>query len=298
MNDSKYILHIPKRDHLTGLLHQRNNLFALLMEAKYLNRTAVISPLLLNGKHNHGKDLHTSWEKYIDIKKLQSFHPFVFQEELGDLEKIPHQIFDEHCKPLELCNNQSPLLIRQHKQYPNYYILIKIIDRKDWYSTLLNLFQPSETIVNLANIAIKKMGTYHCIHVRRGDKLNWKQCPGLDKATQPKNLMRFLVKHISKGEKLYIMSNESQNGFFNILNRNYEVYTYNDFPEYVGFEKEDNYFLFMIENEIMRQAKTKIKTFKEEGYLSLLDYGPNGKDLLSKKVQRKMRSLVRRFLKN
>jgi len=50
---NKYLYHAPK-DHLVGLLHQRKNLFALLMEAKYLNRIAIISPLHLNGKHNNG----------------------------------------------------------------------------------------------------------------------------------------------------------------------------------------------------------------------------------------------------
>lgn len=298
MDEINYLLHIPKKDHLTGLLHQRNNLFALFMEAKLLNRTAVIPPLLLNGKHNHGKDIETSWEKYIDVEKLRSFHPFVFQEELVDFDSMSKRFIDETVKPQDQISECTPMLIRQHKRYPNYYILIKTIDRKDWYLDLLNLFQPSETIRQFAKIAINEMKEYHCLHVRRGDKLHWKQCPGLNKVTQPEKLKKFLSKYIGKRENLYIMSNETRKGYFDVLKKDFAVYTFNDFPEYVQFENSDNYFLFMVENEIMSKAQIKIKTFREEGYLSLLDYGPNGKDLLSNKIRRKIRGVLKVLFKN
>jgi hypothetical protein len=43
----------------------------------------------------------------------------------------------------------------------------------------------------------------------------------------------------------------------------------------------------------MKRATIKIKTFEEVGYLSLLNYGPNGKDLLINKIRRKIRRLLK-----
>lgn len=289
----KYLIHIPKKNHLTGILHQRNNLFALLIEAKYLNRIAIIPHLLLNGKHNNGKNIETSWDKYIDIKNIQSFHPSILQDEFDSLNSLPSNLIDENTQPNQIIDENTALIIREHNRYPNYYILINMIGREDWYSQLIDLFTSSEKIIEYANIAINSMHNYHCIHVRRGDKLNWKQCPGLEKATQPKKLKSFLLKNVPKGENLYIMSNEHKLGYFDLLKNYYTVFTYNLFPEYILLEKEDNYFLFMVETEIMRRAKTKIKTFEEMGYLSLLNYGPNGKDLLINKIRRKLRRLLK-----
>lgn len=289
----RYLVHIPKKNHLTGILHQRNNLFALLMEAKFLNRIAIIPPLLLNGKHNNGKNIETSWDKYIDIKNIQSFHHSILQDEFDDFNNLPSNLIDENTQPHHIINEKISLIIREHKRYPNYYILINMIGREDWYLQLIDLFRPSEKIIEYANLAIKSMDNYNCIHVRRGDKLNWKQCPGLEKATQPKKLKSFLLKNIPKGEKLYIMSNESKVGYFDLLKNYYTVFTYNLFPEYILLEKNDNYFLFMVETEIMKHAKIKIKTFEEVGYISLLNYGPNGKDLLINKIRRRARKLLK-----
>ncbi len=291
----QYLIHIPKKDHLTGILHQRNNLFALLMEAKLLNRTAVIPALLLNGKHNNGKKVETSWSRYIDINQLKSFHSFVLESDLDKMDSLQSKVIDENVKPSEIENEEAPLIIRKHQQYPNYYLLINIIGKQDWYRELLSLFRPSKHVLEYANIAINKMGTYNCMHVRRGDKLTWKQCPGLDKATQPKKLKSYLDKNTNKNDNIYIMSNETKEGYFDLLKEHYKVFTYKDFEEYPKLGEDDNYFLFMVESEIMNQAKIKIKTFKEEGYISILNYGPNGKDFLSNKIRRKFKYLRKKL---
>jgi|MDSY01.2.fsa_nt_gb hypothetical protein len=292
--DDKYLIHIPKKDHLTGLLHQRENLFALLMEAKFLNRIAIIPPLYLNGKHNHGKDIKTSWEKYINLNNLQNFHSFVYEINNKHLFDLDTKIINEEMMPVLFIDDSTTVLIRKYKRYPNYYRLINIIGRLDWKSDLLQLFKPSENVIDYAKIAINQMNDYNCMHVRRGDKLTWKQCPGLNKATQPHNLKKILFKNIAKGETVYIMSNEPKKGFFNELKKDYSILTFRDFDEFIQLEKEDNYLLFMVENEIMNQSVIKIKTFVEQGYFSIMKYGPNGRDTLKSLIRYRLRRFLQK----
>ena len=173
------------------------------MEAKYLNRIAVIPDLMLNGKHNNGKDICTSWETYINLRELFKFHPFVLKSEIPKFDDLESHIIHENCYPKELIDNHSTLIIRKHLKYPNYYRLIDIINNPRHVEVLENLFNYSENMKNKAQIVINKLQNYHCLHVRRGDKLNWKQCPGLNKVTQPKKIFKFLKKHIDLKEYIY-----------------------------------------------------------------------------------------------
>ena len=159
---------------------------------------------------------------------------------------------------------------------------------------MINLIQSTHEITKLANIAKLKMKKYHCIHVRRGDKLTWNQCPGLDKKTQPDYLEKYLLGIIPKGENLYIMSNETKPHYFKPIENSFNIFTFQDFPEFISLSKQDNYFLFSVENEIMKYALTKIRTFKEDGYLSLLNYRSSGKELFSSKIRRKWRNLLKK----
>ena len=292
---NRYIFHVPKEDHLVGLLHNRKNLFALLMEAKYLKRIAIVPPIHLRGSHNHGISIKTTWDKYLVLDNFQSFHPFIRLSDFGHIDFEACNVIDENIEPREVLNESNPLLIRKHNQYPNYYRLIRYFTHKNWDVQLMNLVQSTHEITKYAAIAKIRMKKYHCIHVRRGDKLTWKQCPGLDKKTQPKYLIKYLRKIIPKGENLYIMSNETKQHFFNTLKKSFNIFTFEDFPEFISLSRQDNYFLFSVENEIMNDAQTKIRTFKEKGYLSLLNYPPDGKEIFSSKLRRNWRYLLSRL---
>ena len=93
------------------------------------------------------------------------------------------------------------------------------------------------------------------------------------------------------------MTNEPNANFFRNLKLHYHIFTLSDFKEFQKIKLKDNYLLFCIENEIMNNAKVKIKTFREEGYLSLLNYGPNGKIKFHIKVFRKLKKLFKTFEK-
>ena len=289
----RYIYHVPKEDHLVGLLHQRQNLFSLFMEAKYLNRIAIIPPLHLNGKHNNGKSIRCTWDRYIVLEKLKSFNSYVNLSDFGHIDIENCKLVDENTKPSDIINDDNSLIVRKHRKYPNYYKLISFFSHNNWENKLIYLFQPSKQVSKYSILAIMKMKIYHCIHVRRGDKLNLKECPGVNKKTQPEYLKKYLLKYISKGENLYVMSNEKELNYFKPLENIFNLFTYQDFPEFVTLSHEDNYLLFSVENEIMQHAKTKIKTFKEQGYLSLLQYPSTGKKSYKSKIRRKLYSLLK-----
>jgi len=291
---NKYLYHAPK-DHLVGLLHQRKNLFALLMEAKYLNRIAIISPLHLNGKHNNGRSIRCTWDRYIVLDSLKAFHPFVTLADFGNIDINNCVLVDENTKPVDIINNDSSLIVRKHREYPNYYRLIGYFSHNNWKKTLINFIEPSEQVLKYSILAIKKMKNYHCLHIRRGDKLGLKQYPGVDKHTSPESIKRYLLKHISKGDKLYIMSNEKGLNYFKPLEDTFNLVTYQDFPEFDTISKSDNYLLFSIENEIMNNAITKVRTFKEDGYLSLLNYPSTGVELLSSRIRRRLVLILRKL---
>ena len=122
-----------------------------------------------------------------------------------------------------------------------------------------------------------------------------KQCPGVDKYTSINYIKKYLLKHISRGDKLYIMSNEKELNYFKPLEDMFNLFTYQDFPEFDTISKSDNYLLFSIENEIMNNAITKVRTFKEDGYLSLLNYPSTGVELLSSKIRRRLVLVLRKL---
>ena len=293
----KYLFHVPKEDHLVGLLHLRKNLFALLMEAKYLNRIAIIPSLHLNGKHNSGLSVRTTWDKFIILDNFQSFNPFIRLSDFGDIDYNNSCIIDENIKSELLLNESNPILVRKHTQYPNYYKLLDNFINYNWDSVLTNLIQSTDEITQHAKIAISKMKYYHCIHVRRGDKLMMKNAPGLDKKTHPDYLKRFLLNIISNGETVYIMSDEKQPNYFDSLRKSFNIYSFLDFPEFVSIEKTNNYLLFSIENEIMNNAITKIRTFKEDGYISILNYSSGGAEFILSKLKRRLRKVSRLFFR-
>lgn len=292
---NKYIYHEPKENHLVGIMHLKKNLFSLMMEAKFLNRIAIIPPLHLSPKHNNDVPVIANWDKYILLNKLNLFNPIVSLEDYGEIDYRKCKLIDENIQPNQIIHESNQMIVRKHNQYPNYYILINFFANKNWKIKLINLFQPSKLVAKYAKIAISKMENYHCIHIRRGDKLKWKQCPGLDRKTRPEYIKKFLINILPKGETIYIMSNEKEPNFFDLLKNSYNLITYKDFPEFIQIGSVDNYLLFSIENEIMKNATTKVRTFKENGHLSLLNYPPDGVELLSSKIRRRMRFIFKKI---
>ncbi|KAJ4791743.1 plant/protein [Rhynchospora pubera] len=125
------------------------------------------------------------------------------------------------------------------------------------------------------------LGDYDAIHVRRGDRLKTRtdksgvkrsQFPHLDRDTQPQFIQKRIAKWVPPGRTLFIASNERKPGFFTPLSSRYKLAYSSNYSYMLDPLIENNYQLFMVERLIFQDARTFIKTFKEdEGDLFLTD---------------------------
>jgi len=101
------------------------------------------------------------------------------------------------------------------------------------------------------------MGDYMCIHVRRGDRITTNQ---IDLDTQPDNIMRIIKQQLNI-KNIYIMTNKIHEIYsIKKINPEYIFHFYNDFDLLTAIN--DNYLLYSIETEIMKNATIRCSTFK------------------------------------
>ncbi|GJP74279.1 hypothetical protein CLOP_g4888 [Closterium sp. NIES-67] len=134
-------------------------------------------------------------------------------------------------------------------------------------------------------------GDYDAVHVRRGDKLNPKLWPHLDRDTRPPALLKKLPQFVAPGRTLYIATNEQTPGFFNPLRTLYKLYRLEDFlglwqpgttwfdtyAEIMGVSEPvfDPYMEVVVDYRVLNSARTVVRTFPnltsdpEDGHLRL-----------------------------
>jgi hypothetical protein len=86
---------------------------------------------------------------------------------------------------------------------------------------------------------------------------------------------------VPKNESLYIASNEPELCFFNPLSEKYgfKIWTYHNFLGALDLVVDNDYQLFAMEMEVVKHARLKIATFKEDSpshYLSSHARWPSG----------------------
>jgi hypothetical protein len=96
-----------------------------------------------------------------------------------------------------------------------------------------------------------------CIHVRRGDRVSTLQ---IDMDTRPDNILKKIEEQDI--QNVYIMTNKIDEVIEIKENKKYNILFCCDFE--VLRSIKDNYYLFCIENIIMKNAKIKCSTFKNE----------------------------------
>ena len=115
----------------------------------------------------------------------------------------------------------------------------------------------SQSIIDIAKkVANELSNNYMCIHVRRGDRITNKQ---IDIDTMPSNILKVIQKQ-NKIKNIYIMTNKIDEVKSLKNNKDYNIYFNTDFN--FLYNIDDNYYLFSIENEIMRLANNRCSTFK------------------------------------
>jgi hypothetical protein len=112
----KYLRHETCNNQFTGINHQFSNLFSLLAEAAFLGRIAVVSPLLLAGKHNGGKELRVFYDKHLDLsecrKIVKIIRAYDFEKQFSSLST---KSIKESIPVSKVQKDKSSVLVRHFK---------------------------------------------------------------------------------------------------------------------------------------------------------------------------------------
>jgi len=262
-----------------GINHLRYSLQLQLKEALFLGRTLVVFDPLFSPWHNFGRKLDSTWEKYLDLndiridagKKTLPVH----WVRIADFEQSGLSILriDKTHKVSREQNATYDLVIRNDPMglTANYNF------QKNWEVHLSS----SAAVREIAARIIATLGEYTAVHVRRGDKLDNKSLyPNLENDTQASKIRDTLRRFFPHGGRLYVLTNEPDPKFFDPLKDIFEVRQYFDFPilrEIIGCVEPDNFFLYLVEQEIFWNCPIKVHTFAKKDWkvMSLTtDVGP------------------------
>jgi len=250
-----------------GIDHQKEALTWLIAEAVSLNRTPILFPPLFLSNHNYGKKVHTRWDKYIDVTNITATQRgrsirlnVPAQEEIPNFCNLSVARVSGEDRVMVSDNQEYDIIIRENRsglKIPSVHDIIKIEVN----------FSPSSGVVCHYESVSQKLKRYNCIHVRRTDKLEaLEQHPDLVRETGKAAVLETVSQLLSKNIPIYIMTDEKDKHYFDMLRKDYTVYQYFDFPELkniVENESPDNFFLYEIEKLIFKNAKIKIYTFKD-----------------------------------
>jgi hypothetical protein len=272
-----YLIYEDYRNY-RGILHCLSNLRALIMEATYFNRIPVVSPPMLDPKHNFGIKLNSHWSKYLNLSQTEVYFKdnskfeqmpnsfsFIFEEDFKHLDDIvPVYKINAHHKITEDENKNYKLIVRS-VSYIKYGWWLYAVPSEIQKKVSIN-FALQDDIPRISKTISERLGWYAAIRVRRGDRLkdNKKQ----KKFTSPKHILKTAKDIVPLQSNLYILTNEKNRDFFDYLRKYYRIYQYFDFDELkaiVHGQEPDNNFLFLIELSLFDNAAKRIETFKWPG---------------------------------
>jgi hypothetical protein len=217
-----------------GLTHQSANLLHIINYC-YINNLKLIKPIFrLTGVHNNNQELYTDLSEYLDLNNI-------------------------------LVNNKPYILY--DKEHFNGFTIIKkkyecgLLDTDELFKNMKNCnieIPYKYDIIETAKLVTSLIGNdFMCIHVRRGDRVSTLQ---IDMDTRPDNILKKIEEQDI--QNVYIMTNKIDEVIEIKENKKYNILFCCDFE--VLRSIKDNYYLFCIENIIMKNAKIKCSTFKNE----------------------------------
>jgi hypothetical protein len=218
--------------------------------------------------HNFDKEVDASWDKYINLDKI-AIRTDNATNYVKALKRDVIADFDDAFAVLEV-NGKHLISATENAEYK---LIIKNnpsglgadnVYRHDDFDFEVG-FLPSDAVLYHAEQIRRQLGTYHSMHVRRGDMLTEKKrYPNLEQDTRPGRIHETVSRVLPRGSLLYILTDERTEGYFDVLKKDYQIYQYSDFPELkalVEGDHPDNFFLYEIEQLIFAKAETKIYTF-------------------------------------
>ena len=233
----KYIIIDDKYNVKAGLSHHLSNLYSFLNLSKQLGKIPILPKFYLTGLHNNNKEIRADFTKYLEIPS-------------NILKELPK---DVHKNDIEIYLPKNKLI-----RFDNYYIknnpkkyYTKFIWNKNIYKKAQNVLENLETPIV-------------CMHIRRGDMIKVKK--KLIHDTSINNILGVLnkIKKEKKFKTVYIMTNEKDKKYFDILKRKFNIKLFEDFPELKRIENDDNYELFCIEKCILELSDIRVSTFKTD----------------------------------
>lgn len=210
-----------------GLSHQMSNFMSIIRYC-YHNKLKLIKPIfILTGKHNNNITLKTDLSKYYDLDRITIN---------GEQFKLYNNDINNYKNTIKYKAKND--LVRLDNGFSNLSGKVDIPYKKD--------------IIDIAKKVSSYLGDYMCIHVRRGDRITNRQ---INIDTLPNNILRIIKDHNSKS--VYIMTNK-----LNELKPLWDIKNIYFYPNFELDKINDNYYLFCIENNIMKFAKIRCSTFK------------------------------------
>jgi hypothetical protein len=249
-----------------GISHLKSALTLLIKEAVLLNRTPVVFAPSFLPLHNFGRDVEAGWDKYLDLKRIGIAKGGMLYEiealraeDIGRLDSLAVlEVRGRHLiTPPE--NRRYDLIVKQNSTGLGAE---SALAHKDFDFDVE--LRPSVPVRNAADAVRRQLGSYHAMHVRRGDKLTEARYPNLARDTSPAGIHATVSRVLPKGATIYILTDERTPHYFDVLKAEYRVVQYFDFPELkqlVAGDDPDNFFLYEIENLIFDGADTRIYTF-------------------------------------
>ena len=291
---------------IAGLLHQASNLRCLLHEAHITDRLAILPPLRLAPKHNFGVQRQWRWEHYFDLRASSLTdddgrrHPLPIAEQppehdaralrLRGAKRLPEQARD------------CPLVLRRI----SHPLFRKALPVDEWPAAQVEL-RASERAVALARPVAQHLrslgdGRFVAVHVRRGDRIAGGEYPG-QMTAPPYIAQRLRDQGVAEGAVLYIASDEQDLGFWQPLRKSFRLFLYADFPPLerlvsrVG-EAPDNYLLYQVEREVLRQGSIRMGTLPTECWADswLIDRLPRKPSATLSAARWRMAALLRNWL--
>ena len=249
-----------------GINHHLRNLQWLMREAFALGRLALLPPLDLDAWHNFGVERPWCWDTYFDLGASRlvdadgkTQHPLPIVRELPPgLRAVGVHATSRADGPLR----RHELLIRHMSD--NVYANDLGGGRLPAYGFRM---RPSRRVLSLAKPVLAALRArapvgFAAVHVRRGDRLGL-SC--VERATRPEAVCRRLARlGVARGATVFVLSDERAPAWWTALESRYAVVRSAAFPALARLAapdgEPDNYLLYEVEKEVMRNADTRVET--------------------------------------
>lgn len=275
-----------------------------------MGRIAVIGDLPLLYHHNKYAECDNNPQLYFDFGRARFLSrdsdtseplSYMMAKDFDITEFPSHQVknlSDEECL---LAPNNRNWMVSISKEIDERYPVIALNVHNDFFdfrthhrrSEGLRAYVPfSPEATKLAEQVVQKIikhdspginNNYCCLKLRRGDRVKAQKLGYFarfyrDAVSSAKNVMSNLDDHelVNENTPIYLMTDESEEGYYDSLCEKYRVYQYKDFPELYRLvhpsdgRVPNNYFLYAVEMQIYLWANIRIYNKLKDDHRELL----------------------------